>query len=179
MDLTEDEVHVILNLLENSSFDFLQLEFGDLKLTVSKSGYVPGALDRDPVPGKEPTLSTPADPATPIGAPTEQPEQTPPPVVPEEIAGREGLIPVPAPMVGTFYAAPEPGAPPFVEKGTRVEDDTTLGLIEVMKVFTAIRAGVSGVIDEVLVSNGQFVEYGQELFLVRPDGSADGEGKTG
>ena len=156
MDLTDDEVLRILQLLDNSSFDFMELEIGDLKLTVSKSGLVPTTSDRDPVAAPEPALP-------------EAVEQAPPPAVPE------GLVAVPAPMVGTFYAAPEPGAPPFVELGARVEDDTTVGLVETMKVFTAIQAGVHGVIEEILVSNAEFVEYGQDLFLVRPDASSEGE----
>lgn len=159
MDLTDDEVLRILKLLDNSSFDFMELEIGDLKLTVSRSGFVPEASDRNPVPGPGP------EPALP-----EAVEKAPPPAVPE------GLVAVPAPMVGTFYAAPEPGAPPFVEQGTRVEDDTTVGLVETMKVFTAIQAGARGVIEEVLVSNAEFVEYGQDLFLVRPDASSEGAG---
>ena len=158
MDLTDDEVLRILQLLDNSSFDFMELEIGDLKLTVSKSGLVPTTSDRNPVPGPGP------EPALP-----EAVEKAPPPAVPE------GLVAVPAPMVGAFYAAPEPGAPPFVELGARVEDDTTVGLVETMKVFTAIQAGVRGVIGEILISNADFVEYGQDLFLVRPDASSEGE----
>lgn len=178
MDLTEDDVLEILHLMETSSFDFLQLEFGDLKLTVSKGGYVSDASDGDSMAAQETVVTAPADPATLSGAPAEQPIQAPPEPAPEDLAGREGLAAIPAPMVGTFYAAPEPGAPPFVEKGARVEDDTTVGLIEVMKVYTAVRAGVCGVVSEVLVSNAQFVEYGQDLFLVRPDGTSEGEGNA-
>ncbi len=159
MDLTEDEVLEILKLLDNSSFDFMELEIGDLKVTVAMDGYAADVSDRDPAPARETAPPAAADPA-------------PPPPAPKARAGGEGLVPVPAPMVGTFYAAPEPGASPFVEQGTRVEEDTTVGLVETMKVFTAVRAGVSGVIGEVLVSNAEAVEYGQDLFLVRPDASS-------
>jgi acetyl-CoA carboxylase biotin carboxyl carrier protein len=75
-------------------------------------------------------------------------------------------------MVGTFYVAPAPDAPPFVEVGGAVQADTTVGLVEAMKVFTGVLAGASGVIAERLVENAQFVEYGQPLFLVRPEGAA-------
>ena len=81
------------------------------------------------------------------------------------------MVPVYSPMVGTFYAAPEPSAPPFVELGGKVDEDTTMGLIEVMKVFNSIRSGANGVVAEILVQNAQFVEYGQPLFLIKPDGS--------
>ncbi len=72
-------------------------------------------------------------------------------------------------MVGTFYARPEPGAPSYVEVGSRITEESTLGLIEVMKVYTQIYAGLSGVIDRILVQNAEFIEFGQVLFLVRPD----------
>ena len=72
-------------------------------------------------------------------------------------------------MVGTFYATPEPGAPPFVALGDRVDAETTVGLVEVMKVFNAVSSGTAGTIDEICVESGQFVEHGQTLFLVRPD----------
>jgi acetyl-CoA carboxylase biotin carboxyl carrier protein len=72
-------------------------------------------------------------------------------------------------MVGTFYITPEPGAPPFVEVGSHIDEDTTVGLVEVMKVFTAVNSGVRGVIVEICAQGGQFVEYGQTLFFVKPE----------
>ena len=73
-----------------------------------------------------------------------------------------------APLLGTFYVAPEPGAPPFTHVGAKVTEDTTVALIEVMKVFNSVRAGAKGTIVEVVAQNGQFVEYGQTLFLIKP-----------
>ena len=73
-----------------------------------------------------------------------------------------------APIVGTFYRAPEPGAPPFVDVGTRVEADTVVCIIEVMKMMNAIPAGVAGTIARVCVQNAEPVEYGTPLFQVRP-----------
>ena len=81
----------------------------------------------------------------------------------------DGLQAIAAPMVGTFYRSPEPGADPFVELGARVEADTTVGLVEVMKVFTSVPAGTKGTISEIKVANAQFVEKGTVLFLVTPD----------
>jgi biotin carboxyl carrier protein len=78
------------------------------------------------------------------------------------------MVPITAPLLGTFYVAPEPGAPPFVQVGATVTEDTTCGLIEVMKVFNSVRAGVKGVVSEVVAQNGQFVEHGETLFLVKP-----------
>ena len=71
-------------------------------------------------------------------------------------------------MVGTFYAASGPDAPPFVSVGSVVRPDTTVCVIEAMKVFTEIPAGLSGTITEVLVKNGQPVEFGQPMFRVNP-----------
>ncbi|MBI1942115.1 MAG: acetyl-CoA carboxylase biotin carboxyl carrier protein [Betaproteobacteria bacterium] len=79
-----------------------------------------------------------------------------------------GLALVRAPMVGTFYCAPEPGAPPFVEPGTRVEADTTVCVIEVMKLMNSIPAGCAGVVRRVLVDNAEPVEYGQPLIAIEP-----------
>ena len=79
-----------------------------------------------------------------------------------------GLVAVVSPMVGTFYAAPRPDAPPFTTVGASVSADTTLCMVEAMKVFNEIKAETSGTIAKVLVQSGQAVEYGQKLFLVRP-----------
>jgi acetyl-CoA carboxylase biotin carboxyl carrier protein len=72
-------------------------------------------------------------------------------------------------MVGTFYRSPEPGAPPFVEPGSRVEADTILCIIEVMKLMNSVTAGVAGVVAHVFVENAQMVEYGQPLIAIRPE----------
>jgi acetyl-CoA carboxylase biotin carboxyl carrier protein len=74
-----------------------------------------------------------------------------------------------APMVGTFYRAPEPGAAPFVEAGQHVTADTTVCIIEVMKLMNSIPAGCTGVVTHVLVKDAEPVEYGQPLIAIRPD----------
>ena len=81
----------------------------------------------------------------------------------------DGLHPIPAPMLGTFYRAPAPGATPFVDVGTRVEEETVVCLIEVMKMMNAVPAGVAGTIVEVCAANAEAVEYGATLFRVEPD----------
>lgn len=163
--LTDEDVTTILNLFEESEFDYLQFEAGDLKLTVSKQGFVPDAVPtareapETVVAQREPEAATEPDPA---------------PLQPNAVAdtpSRDGLAPVTAPIVGTFYAAPDPQSPPFVSVGDRVEEGTTVGLIEVMKVFTGIRAGVAGEIAESVVVNATLVEQGAVLFYVRPDAS--------
>jgi acetyl-CoA carboxylase biotin carboxyl carrier protein len=87
------------------------------------------------------------------------------PAVTDETAG---LIPIKSPMVGTFYSAASPDAKPFVSVGDRVDEETDVCIIEAMKVFNNIKAEVRGTIAKVLVSNGQTVEFGQPLYLVKP-----------
>jgi acetyl-CoA carboxylase biotin carboxyl carrier protein len=79
---------------------------------------------------------------------------------------------IPSPMVGTFYRAPGPDAAPFVEVGDRISKNTVVCIVEAMKVMNEIKAEVDGEILEVLVQNGEPVEFGQPLFLVRPSGAA-------
>ena len=159
MELTEDDVLEILKLFEQSKFDFLQLQQGERKITVSKAGYVPASAGPAPAQPVQPSAGAAA-------APAPAPQAAKP-----AVAIPEGLLPVTAPMVGKFYAAPSPSDPPYVEVGTKVAAGTTVGLIEVMKVFTSIKTETAGVIETILVTNGQFVEFGQPLFLIRPDGA--------
>jgi acetyl-CoA carboxylase biotin carboxyl carrier protein len=163
MELSEDDVLHILKLIDESKFDYFQLEVGELKITVSKGEPIPinSAAQTAAAPAAPPPAaarSAPGPAATPQ-APAAEPKKAPIP---------EGLVPITAPLLGTFYVAPEPGAPPFVKVGEAVTEDTTVGLIEVMKVFNSVRAGAKGIITEVVAQNGQFVEYGQTLFLVKP-----------
>lgn len=170
MDLTEDDVLEILNLIEKSGFDFLQLQMGDLKLVVSKGGYMGGAAavaaSSDSPPPVDPVAASGAAPKMREEAKTQAEQAQPKP----KAVVRDGTVPINAPMVGTFYITPEPGAPPFVEVGGNIDEDTTVGLIEVMKVFNAIKSGVRGVVEEICVQGGQFVEYGQTVMLVKPKG---------
>ena len=165
MELSEDDVLHILKLIDESKFDYFQLEVGELKITVSKGDPIPvSALSQNvavsQTPSHAPGQAPQAPPTTAASAP--QKEAPKPVVIPE------GHVSINASMVGIFYVAPEPGKPPFVTVGAAVKEDTTVGLIEVMKVFSAVSAGVNGVVTEVLVQNGQLVEYGQPLFLVKP-----------
>jgi acetyl-CoA carboxylase biotin carboxyl carrier protein len=158
-ELSEDDVLQILKLIDESHFDYFQLEVGDLKITVSKGDAIPAA----PAPQVN---AAPA--AAPVAAPAAKPAAQAAPQAPKPAAIPEGMAPITAPLLGTFYVAPEPGAPPFVKVGQAITEDTTVGLIEVMKVFNSVRAGVKGTIVEVVAQNGQFVEFGQTLFIVKP-----------
>jgi acetyl-CoA carboxylase biotin carboxyl carrier protein len=169
MELSEDDVLHILKLIDESKFDYFQLEVGELKITVSKGEPIP--LNSSPQPVAAAPAATPAPvSAKPAAAPSTAaaPAAQTAPASVEARAAAEGLLTVTAPLLGTFYVAPEPGAPPFTHVGANVTEDTTVALIEVMKVFNSVRAGVKGTIVEVVAQNGQFVEYGQTLFLVKP-----------
>jgi acetyl-CoA carboxylase biotin carboxyl carrier protein len=82
---------------------------------------------------------------------------------------KEGLVEIKSPLVGTFYATPSPDSKPYVEVGSHVDAQTVVCIIEAMKVMNEIKAETSGTIAEILVTNGQAVEYGQVLFRVKPD----------
>ena len=170
MELSEDDVLHILKLIDESKFDYFQLEVGELKITVSKGDPIPLNSSPQQVPATQaaPPAPVSAKPATAPAVAAAAPAAQTAPASVETRAAAEGLLTVTAPLLGTFYVAPEPGAPPFTHVGANVTEDTTVGLIEVMKVFNSVRAGVQGTIVEVVAQNGQFVEYGQTLFLVKP-----------
>jgi acetyl-CoA carboxylase biotin carboxyl carrier protein len=82
---------------------------------------------------------------------------------------REGLVEIKSPLIGTYYATPSPDSGPYVEVGSHVNAQTVVCIVEAMKVMNEIKAETVGTIVEILVSNGQAVEYGQVLFRVKPD----------
>ena len=161
MELSEDDVLHILKLIDESKFDYFQLEVGELKITVSKGDPIPlAAAAPQPVAVNAAPSPAPAAAAKPAATPVAQ--------VAKRVAIPEGMAAITAPLLGTFYVAPEPGAPPFVKIGQQITEDTTCGLIEVMKVFNSVRSTVKGTIVDVVAENGQFVEFGQPLFIVKP-----------
>jgi len=174
MTLSETDVLHILRLVEESSFDSLQLEYGDVKLAVSKSGNFVPQVAQAPV---QAAAEASAVPAPVVTKAAENLDQSAPPVETARkqeapAAASSSLVAVEAPVVGVFYAAPEPGAEPFVQIGSEVDADTTVGLVEVMKVFNGVSAGLKGRIVEVCVEDSQLVEYGQPLFMVEPSEGA-------
>lgn len=108
-------------------------------------------------------------PAAPVYIPQPQMQAAPgaAPATPAP-ATPSNLLPIESPMVGTFYSAATPDAAPFIKPGATVSPDSVVCLIEAMKVFNEIKAEKSGVVEQVLVKNGEAVEFGQKLFLVRP-----------
>ena len=143
MPLSEDDIREILRLIDESDLDELRIETGELSLHVVRGN----AADRRAT--------------VPAPAPAEETAEAPARIEAE-------LHTVAAPILGTFYRAEAPGAPPFVDVGTRVEADTTVCLIEVMKMMSAVPAGRAGTIVEIVAENAELVEHGAPLFRVRP-----------
>lgn len=176
MDLSEDDVIQILTFMDESKFDELHLEMGDLKLVVSKRGS--GSLVEASKVGFEDRLQTTnygspvpsqAKQLDPTAISAQETEIKPGKGVNSTDVSEEGYIPIRSPMLGTFYRSPKPGAPPFVDVGKVVSEDDTVCVIEVMKLFSAITADVHGRIAKICAENGQMVEHNQLLFLVEPE----------
>ena len=158
--IDQDDVIQILRMLEESTFDELHLEMGGLKLVASKSGKKAGPVQGMKSDDGESTESKVAVEPT-VQAREERPDIPQPSDIEEN-----GFIAIKAPMLGTFYGAPKPGAPPFVEVGRLVSEDDSVCIIEVMKLFNTVKANVRGRIAKIYAENGQMVEYQQTLFLV-------------
>jgi acetyl-CoA carboxylase biotin carboxyl carrier protein len=166
--IDQDDVIQILRMLEESTFDELHLEMGGLKLAVSKSGKKARPLEGvTPEDGESTESKATVKPTARSGEEKAEIQRLPD-------QEDEGFIAIKAPMLGTFYRAPKPGAPPFVEVGRRVSADDSVCIIEVMKLFNTVKANVRGRIAKICAENGQMVEYQQTLFLVEDvDGAAD------
>ena len=156
MDLSYDDVQQILKIIDASSVEELSLEIGDLKLVVRKRG------------GRAEATGTSAAPA-PAAIPAREAVPAPAPAVaPRQRRAAEGEFELKAPMVGTFYRAPRPGAPPFVEVGSEVGPDDVVCIIEVMKLMNSITIGRRTRVVDLLVDNAQLVEFGQPIMIVAP-----------
>lgn len=148
--LTRDDIDDIIRMIDNSDFDSLKLEMGDLKLELSRRGAGASAQALAPAPA-ETAAPAAAAPAVAVAAP---------------VVASGGGSEVPAPLLGTFYHAPKPGAAPFIKVGDTVTPDTVIGIIEVMKLMNQVTAGVSGTVVEIVAPNGELVEHGQALIRV-------------
>jgi acetyl-CoA carboxylase biotin carboxyl carrier protein len=105
--------------------------------------------------------------AAPMAAPAAAPAA---PAAAAPVAPADDLVPICSPMVGTFYAASSPDSPPFISIGSEVAEDTVICIVEAMKVMNEIKAELGGTVAKILVNNGQAVEFGQPLFLVKKRG---------
>ena len=183
--LTDSEVRqiaLLIETLDRSTLDFLQIDAGGVKVTISKGGAGLSALAPALAAAPAPVAAVayaPATAARPPVAPAaaKAPAAAPTPVAAEDQSG-SGVIA--APLMGRFYPRPEPGASAFVLVGSEVQEDTVVGLIEVMKLFNTVQAGVRGTITEICAPEGEFLEYGTTLFRVRlADGGAAASTRQG
>jgi acetyl-CoA carboxylase biotin carboxyl carrier protein len=165
-DIKPQDIEALLEIFENSAWQEMRLKIEGLELFLSKT---PGAAAHS-----APVAHHPTDPAlfatTHATAPTAPQHAvlgganatSAPAHVPDH------WIAVRAPNLGTFYRAPKPGAAPYVSVGQAISADTEVCLIEVMKLFTSVPAGVAGTVRKVLVEDAELVEYDQPLFLIAP-----------
>jgi acetyl-CoA carboxylase biotin carboxyl carrier protein len=163
--MNQKELKELIEFLIEKDIAEFELERGDVKVKIKRAGEhtlvhshgeprfyaVPPAPSAPPEMAGAPPLAPPPTTATPAAPGPE-----------------EGLHTVKSPIVGTFYEAPSPGAPPFVKAGDSVEVGQVLCIVEAMKLLNEIESDVAGEIVKKLATNGQPIEYGQELFVIRP-----------
>jgi acetyl-CoA carboxylase biotin carboxyl carrier protein len=177
MDLTSDDVQDILQLLDSLPYGELHLQTARFRLSLRRTAdgewtqettamHAPTMLPGQPSPaaagdgpggadglaGQTAGYGQPGDPGQPGGD-----------------GQADGLRAVRAPLLGTFYRAPRPGAPPFVDVGSHVEADTVVGIIETMKLMNSVCAGVRGTIAEILIADAQFAQQDSALMRVREE----------
>lgn len=166
-------IHHLVRLMKRYDVTTLDVYDGSARIRLQRRGEHPAGAGG--VAGAPVYLPVGAYP--PAAAPTPSPQlaASPSPAAPSSAGvGAAGgsaaaaLAVIESPMVGTYYSSSSPDVPPFVSVGAAVQTDTVVCIIEAMKVFTDIPAGVAGTIAEILVKNGQAVEFGQPLFRVRP-----------
>jgi acetyl-CoA carboxylase biotin carboxyl carrier protein len=184
MSLTPTDLQVLLAAFDDSTWSELTLTLGGDRVVLSKTGRPPATVPHDPTPGPPPVPAALAAAGgarlpAPVGAGAVGSPADVAPVPAVEAAERQSellledtshLHRVLAPSVGVFWRSPEPSAPAFVEVGQRVEPDDPVCIVEVMKLFNHVPAGVRGTVQAVEVDNAAMVEHGQTLFLIDVDG---------
>jgi acetyl-CoA carboxylase biotin carboxyl carrier protein len=162
VELSNDDVQDILRLLDGMPYQELELETASFRLTLRRTADA-GWTQATEVLGATPTLGAQAaaEGAAPA-ADGADPESVEP--------AAEGLVDVSAPVLGTFYRAPRPGAPPFVTIGSEVAPDTVVCIIETMKLMNSVTAGATGTVAAILLDNAEFAAQGAVLMRIRPAG---------
>ena len=150
--MSVDRIKELLALMDEHDLVELELEEDAFKVRLKKPGALVTAI-----PAASPSMPAlpPAAPAGSVSAETPDPSD-------------EGLVPITSPIVGTFYRSPAPDADPFVSEGTAVTAETVVCIVEAMKIMNEVKAETKGTIEKILIENGEPVEYGQAMFLVRP-----------
>ena len=163
MELSPDDVRDVVRVLDSSGLDELHLELADLTLTVRREGAAGWTSEQQVL--RRPEVEGDTGPT----ADTE--EERPRAAVPE------GMVAVHPPLLGTFYRAPKPGAPAFVDVGDEVDVDTVVGIVETMKMMTPVHAGVRGAVVEFRTGDGEFADKDAVLLVVDPGSGSAGLGE--
>lgn len=150
-----EDIEAVVEIFQKSAWKEMHLRYKDIEIFLSKEA---GAKLKRQIQTANPASK----------------KQTPKVPTPEDESAKgssapDHWLPIKAPNLGTFYRAPRPGEPPFVELGQSVKPDSEICLIEVMKLFTALKAGVSGLVQRICAEDGELIENGQTLFYVEPD----------
>ena len=164
--MNQKEIKELIEFLIEKDIAEFELERGDVKLRIVRRGTNETAPAERII-----TVHPAAVPVVPTHMPVSSVPVTPAhaaPVPQAPVEKAEDLHTVRSPMVGTYYESPSPGSPPFVKPGDVVEEGQVLCIVEAMKLMNEIESDVAGEIVKCLVKNGQPIEYGQELFAIRP-----------
>ncbi len=159
--MNQKELKELIEFLIEKDIAEFELERGDVRVRIKRAGEHTVVHAH----GEPRFYAVPPAPAPEVGL---APVAAAAPAAPPAPAPEEGLHGVKSPIVGTFYEAPSPGAPPFVKVGDSVEVGQVLCIVEAMKLLNEIESDLAGEIVKKLASNGQPIEYGQELFVIRP-----------
>ncbi|HTS25416.1 MAG TPA: acetyl-CoA carboxylase biotin carboxyl carrier protein [Bryobacteraceae bacterium] len=163
--MTIDEIRELINLAAETGIAELEVQRGDNRVRIRRAAFAAAqqefvlAQPAYPVPVAAPQPNTATAPAATPAAPSHE--------APREKPSDPTQVLVKSPIVGTFYEGPAPGAPPFVQVGSRVQAGQVVCIIESMKLMNEIEAETSGIVESKLVMNGQPVEYGEALFAIR------------
>lgn len=169
MALDDKQLQQILDMFQKSGWNEMHLESGTVKLSISKTGRpTPPARAAAPATAPAQPQATPAQAAaaTPSSAPAAS--KQPSAADAKAAAPDPNWVAVKAPLLGNFYAAPKPGAPPFVEVGQQVKPGDTLAILEVMKLMNHVKSEVGGKVARVVAENGNLVEFDEVLFYIDP-----------
>jgi len=147
-----EEINKIIRLMEEKNLSHFEIEIEGLKIKLSRNTSLPVA---------KPVNITPSSQPLEVKEGSELQESPPE-------KKEDNLYYITSPMVGTFYLAPDPSSPPFVETGEEIKKNQVLCIIEAMKLMNEIESDVEGILKEICVENGKPVEYGQKLFAVQP-----------
>lgn len=160
------DIESLIELFQRSDWEEMHLKTDALEIFLSNDPAARAPSAAVAAPAVAPSTAAVAPPSAAV--PTVEPHMTKA-VTAHDVVIPVGMVAVRAPNLGTFYRSPKPGAPAYVEVGQAISADTEVCLIEVMKLFTPVKAGVSGTVREICASDGQMVEYEQVLVIVEPD----------